>query len=184
MKEIPMDSQDTNIAFIGTYTKKEAHVDGKADGIYAVVQNSETGTLKFAGTKAEITNPSFVLVSEDEKNLYAVSELGPSDAESGFIYSFDIGPYGTLEKTGKLSTGGFAPCHIASDKTGNFIFVSNYSGGVVMVYRKKKDGSLEQWKRLDLGTPQSSHPHSVTVSPDNRNIYIADLGEDKIWIYD
>lgn len=183
-KVIPMENQYTNLAFIGTYTKKEAHVDGKAAGIYAVVQNPETGILKFSGTQAEITNPSFVLVSVDEKHLYAVSELGPLDAESGFIYSFDIGPGGSLEKTGKLSTGGFAPCHIASDQTGNFIFVSNYSGGVVMVYRKRKDGSLEQWKKLELGTSQSSHLHSVTVSPNNKNIYIADLGEDKIWIYD
>ena len=54
---------DLNTVYIGTYTKKEAHVDGRAAGIYKVTQDPLSGTLLFAGTVAEVTNPSFVKVS-------------------------------------------------------------------------------------------------------------------------
>ena len=65
--------------YIGTYTKKEGHVDGQAEGIYSVYQDPETGELKMGETVANITNPSFVRSSNDNQNLYAVSELDPRD---------------------------------------------------------------------------------------------------------
>lgn len=68
-----------NTAYIGTYTKKEAHVNGQAEGIYTIYQQPETGALIFGDTVAKITNPSFLKASLDRRNLYAVSELGPGD---------------------------------------------------------------------------------------------------------
>ncbi|HET8753578.1 MAG TPA: lactonase family protein [Salinimicrobium sp.] len=173
-----------NLIYIGTYTKKEGHVDGKAEGIYSVYQNTKNGRLRFGETVAEITNPSFVKVSRDGKNLYAVSELGPKDAESGFVFSYKINEDDSLTEIGKISTEAFAPCHIEIDNTGKFVFVSNYLGGVVMVYHRNKNGILEKKQRLDIADPEISHPHSVTVSPDNKHFYVADLGSDKIFIYD
>ena len=66
-----------NAGYVGTYTKKEGHVDGKAEGIYAITQDPKTGALSLEGTVAEVTNPSYVKTSPDGKYLYAVSELGP-----------------------------------------------------------------------------------------------------------
>lgn len=172
-----------NKIYVGTYTKKEGHVDGKAQGIYLLNQNPDNGELKFECTAAQITNPSFVKVGKMGKYLYAVSELGPQDAESGFIYSFEIQEDGSLKNIGKLSTGGFAPCHIALDKSGKFVFVSNYMGGIVMVYKIGADGSLIKNQELKLENADSAHAHSVKISGDNRYAYIADLGNDKIWIY-
>ena len=172
-----------NKIYVGTYTKKEGHVDGKGKGIYLLNQNPSTGNLKLVGTAAEITNPSFVKAGKMGKYLYSVSELGTQDAESGFVYSFEIQEDGSLTNIGKLSTGGFAPCHIALDRSGKFAFVSNYIGGVVMVYKIGSDGSLEKSQELKLDNPDSAHAHSVKISGDNRYAYIADLGNDKIWIY-
>ena len=56
-------------------------------------------------------------------------------------------------------------------------------GGVVMVYKIGADGSLEQSQELKLENSDSAHAHSVKISGDNRYAYIADLGNDKIWIY-
>ena len=82
-------AQNTEVpVYIGTYTKKEGHVDGKAKGIFLAMQDPENGSLQPEKTVAEITNPSFVKATDDGKNLYAVSELGSGDADSGFIYSF------------------------------------------------------------------------------------------------
>ncbi|WP_424493542.1 lactonase family protein [Salinimicrobium sp. GXAS 041] len=178
------ENENMETLFVGTYTKKEGHVDGQANGILSLYRNPETGTLHKGKTVAEIINPSFVKVSEDGNFLYAVSELGENDAESGFIYSFRINENDSLEHVSKLSTENFAPAHIETDQTGKYVFVSNYMGGVVMMYRVGEDGDLQTQQRIDLENPQESHAHSVTISDDNKHAYIADLGNDKIWIYD
>lgn len=169
--------------YVGTYTKKEGHVDGKAEGIYLLNQDSASGKLKFICTAAKITNPSYVKVGKMKKYLFAVSELVPGEAESGFVHSFKIKENGDLEQVDKISSGAFAPCHLALDKSGKFLFVSNYLGGIVREYQIGEDGSLKLKQELQLENPNQSHAHSVTISGDNRNAYIADLGNDKIWIY-
>ncbi|MFN4763558.1 lactonase family protein [Gillisia sp. Q332] len=172
-----------NVMFVGTYTKKEGHVNGQANGIYSVMQDPETGKLLFKETAANIINPSYVKVSKNKQYLFAVSELGSKDAPSGFVYSYKIDEDYNLEMINKVSTESFAPCHIALDQSGNFVFVSNYVGGVVMVYKIKPDGGLKKVQRIDLENRSDSNAHSVTLSSDNKRAYIADLGNDKIWIY-
>ena len=137
-------------AYIGTYTKKEGHVDGKADGILYLEINEDSGEIPNLRTVAPVTNPSFVKLSPDGKYLFAVSELGQGDADSGFIYSFRANEDGSLKQISKLSTESFAPAHIAVDNTGRFVFVSNYMGGVVMIYEVKNEGNLEKIQRIDL----------------------------------
>ncbi|UAB83037.1 lactonase family protein [Zunongwangia sp. SCSIO 43204] len=173
-----------NTAFIGTYTKKEGHVDGKADGILTIKQDPKTGKISLGKTVAEVINPSFVKLSGDNKYLYAVSELGDKDGKSGFIHSFQVKENDSLIEVDKVSTEAFAPCHIEIDKTNKFAFVSNYMGGVVVMYRIQQDGSLEKRKQLNMPNSGESHTHSVSISADNKHIYICDLGLDKIWIYD
>lgn len=183
LKEDAMEKKDGNTMYIGTYTKKEGHVDGQAEGIYTVYQNLESGNLEFGETVAQVTNPSFVKASSDKKNLYAVSELGSGDGESGFIYSYKIKEDDSLEELGKISTESYAPCYIAEDQSGDFIFVANYMGGVVMMYEKEGNGNLVKKQNITLENPEKSHPHSVNISADNKFVYITDLGNDRIWIY-
>ncbi|MDT0649004.1 lactonase family protein [Autumnicola edwardsiae] len=175
--------ENIKTAYIGTYTREEGHVDGEAQGIYTIYQEPESGSLRFGTTVAEITNPSFVKVSGDGENLYAVSELGGGGEEAGFIHSFRIKEDQALEELNKLSTESTAPCHVALDRTGRYVFAANYMGGVVMMYKRQEDGSLEKQQRIDLENPEGSHAHSVTLSKDNKYAYIADLGNDKIFIY-
>lgn len=173
----------TNPIYIGTYTKKEGHVNGQAEGIYTVYQNPKTGALNMGKTVATVINPSFVKTSGDNKNLYAVSELGPGDGDSGLIYSYKINEDDSLEQIGSISTESFAPCYIAEDKSGQFVFVANYVGGVVMMYQKNTDGSLKKLQKISLEDPESSNPHSVNISSNNKYVYITDLGNDRIYIF-
>ena len=175
--------QDLEIIYIGTYTKKEGHVDGKAEGIYTIYRDPETGNLKKGETVARPVNPSFLKISEDNSFLFAVSEVGPGDAESGSLFSYRINEDGSLTELTKISTEGFAPAHIEIDQSGKYIFVSNYVGGVVLVYKISRDGMLQKQQRIDLENPQQSHAHSVTLSPNNKHAYVADLGNDRIWIF-
>ena len=70
--------------FIGTYTKKEGHVDGKAKGIYLYDLDAKTGALTNQRTTEEVINPSFISLSSDANFLYAVKEIGPVALEATF----------------------------------------------------------------------------------------------------
>ena len=184
IKSFSQTKKNSNVIYVGSYTENEGFVDGQAEGIYTLHQNPETGKISMGTTVAKLKNPSFVKVSKDAKYLFSVSELVKSEAESGFIYSYKINEDESLTEINKLSTHGFAPCHIEIDKTGKFVFVSNYLGGVVMMYEVGKEGNLKEKQQIDLQNPSKSHAHSVNISEDNKHAYIADLGNDKIWIYD
>ncbi len=180
--EEPKDSVRATLPlYIGTYTKKEGHVDGKAAGIYLMEMDQENGHLAMKSVVAKIVNPSFVATSADGKNLYAVSELSPADDSTGYIYAYTINEDDELDLLHRLPTDGFAPCHISFDKTGKFVFVTNYAGGVVKMYERDTEGALKPTDVLHLEIAESSHPHSTMTSPDNNFVFIADLGSNKIW---
>ena len=169
--------------YIGTYTRNEGFVNGQGKGIYYMLQNPADGKLEMGDVVAKVENPSYVKVSKDGRYLFAVSELVSSEAKSGGIFSFKINPDKSLTKINNLPTNGFAPCHIAIDKTGRYLFVANYVGGVVMVYKIADSGELHSLQKLEFENPNKSHTHSVNIAPDNKHVYINDLGNDKIWIY-
>lgn len=175
--------------FIGTYTRDEGWVNGTAEGVYQVPISEEDGSLTVQGVAADVINPSFVAVSPDQKNLYAVSELGRSNESTGYVHAFTINEDLSLTFISKYATNAKSPAHVSVDATGTFVFAANYQGGVAMVYERKDDGSLEFLQQLDhtgSGPHQnqnSSHTHMVKVSPDNNYLFIPDLGSDKIWSY-
>lgn len=187
-EEVIVPENVTTYAYIGTYTRKEGHVDGKADGIYRLTLNGEQGTWSEKITVAQLINPSFLVISSDEQFLYAVSELAQEGEPTGFIYAYKI-TADSLQLLNRLPTDGLAPCHVAFDQTEAFVFVANYVGGIAKMYRRKTDGSLEATQKIDLqaegkATPeQESNLHAVKLSPDNSIALIADKGKDKVWIF-
>lgn len=177
--------------FIGTYTKKEGHVDGKGKGIYrlAFSQKGDSIYFNFLESKYFPTiNPSYLTISKNKKYLYAVNELGPSDGNSGTIEAYKIDPTTKdLKLIDKVITEAFAPCHVTVDPSNRLAFVSNYVGGVVNVFPLDKNGSFKsnslsmQLKgRGPTDRQEASHPHSATIAPNNQQVFIADLGTDKI----
>ncbi len=167
--------------FIGGYSRNEGWVNGTADGIYRVSIGTD-GSLALDETVAEVINPSFLAISPDQKNLYAVSELGRPDEPTGFVHAFTINEDLSLTFIAKYPTNAQSPAHVSVDNTGKFVFAANYVGGVVMVYERKDDGSLGVLQQLDF--PGSNpHTHMAKVSPDNNFLFIPDLGNDKIWSF-
>ncbi|MGB0347339.1 MAG: lactonase family protein, partial [Balneolaceae bacterium] len=136
-----------------------------------------------------LDNPSFIAISPDQQNLYAVSELGSGDEGYGFIYAYSLDNLGNPVFIDRYPTNAFSPCHVSVDATGKFVFVANYQGGVAMVYQRNEDGSLEFIQQLDHKgsgphpNQNGSHTHMVKVSPDNNFLFIPDLGSDKVWSY-
>ena len=76
---------------VGTYTNAE-----KTNGIHVYTFDTETGAATEKSKFVDITNPSYIAISEDRKNVYSVSEAGEGKGVNAF--SFDV-------KTGKLAFG-------------------------------------------------------------------------------
>lgn len=175
-------------AFVGTYTRDEGHVDGKAKGIYQISADTSTGQLFRVSTVSDITNPSFVIFSPDGKYLYAASETADGEQGNGQVYAYAIDGQEVTALNRQGSHGG-APCQLAIHPTGKYLFVANYLGGIAM-YPIRPDGSLAPASHTEYPEgsgphprQKASHPHSVTIDREGRFAYVADLGTDKILIF-
>lgn len=173
------------IVFVGTYTQKLGHVDGKASGIYTTRLNEETGQMTVIDSTTDISNPTFLCISPDKKYLYSVGELSGNDQERlGKVVSYKITEGGKLSKINELSSYGNAPCHISTDKTGKFVFVANYVTGNIVSYGTKEDGGLTDSISMFRHDGAKPFAHNIQPSVDNKHVFAVDKGADKIYIYD
>jgi len=176
--------------FAGTYTRT-----GRSKGIYSFSVDSSTGTATQTHVTEGISNPSYVAVHQNKKNLYAVAEVEESSGVPGgalFAYSIDS-PDGKLTRLNQQSTGGPGPCHVSIDATGKFAIVANYGGGSICVLPIDDDGSLKPYSqfiqhhggtKVNERRQEKAHAHSINIAPDNRKVIVADLGMDQLRVYD
>lgn len=178
-------SADSIRVYIGTYTGGGANA---SKGIYRSTLNLQTGELSDPVLVAEARNPSFVELHPSGKFLYAVSEAGA--AGRVFAYAIDD-TTGDLTLLNEAPTGGSGPCHVNVDHAGKNVLVTNYNSGSFSVIPLKPDGGLaepsgfvqHEGSSINSARQQGPHAHSVNLSPDDRFVFVADLGIDKIMIY-
>ncbi len=169
---------------IGTYDSP------KSEGVYVYKFNSTDGSAKEI-SHVKISNPSFVTFSPGGKFLYAVNEVAPQDGKGGDIAAFEFNKAtGILTFINRQLSGGDHPCHVETDKTGKWVFASNYSSGTLSVLPIHTDGSLGTAKTIQhtgMGkNPQRQkgpHTHGAIISSDNHQLFVTDLGIDKVMIY-
>ena len=175
------------LVYIGTYT------GGKSEGIYVYRMNPSSGALEFSSKATGVDNPSFLDIHPQKNYLYAVNEIGEfAGKPSGAVSAFSIDPQtGALTYLNQQASHGTGPCHLSVDKTGKFVLVANYGGGSVAVLPIKDDGQLgeatdfiqHEGSSVNPRRQEGPHAHSFTISADNRYAFAADLGLDKIMIY-
>ncbi|MGS2761633.1 lactonase family protein [Sinomicrobium sp. M5D2P9] len=182
--------KEASYAFVGTYTRREGHVDGQAKGVYLLERDDENGKLVQETVAAEVVNPSYLAISPDKENLYVVSEVA-NEGETGTIHVYGLDEFQKPVFLQELSTDAKAPCYVNLDSGGDYVFVVNYAGGVVKMYKRDEKGMLTPADAVQLhgsgpneGRQSESHPHSVVLSPDNRFAFVPDLGSDKIWSFE
>lgn len=165
---------------IGSY-----NTPAKPEGLYVYDFNPQTGELSHKAT-TNVASPSYLAISPDKKHVYAVSE----DASQS-VNAFDYDPAsGKLTFLNKQDTGGGSPTYVSIDATGKYVFVANYGGGNFAAVPVLKDGSLGTDIQYIKHEGSSVHrrqtkpyAHSTVISPDNKYLFVSDLGTDKINIY-
>ena len=164
--------------YIGSYTKDTDR------GIYLVEADTETGELALKEAFGGAVNPSWVLLSKDNRTLYCVEELTPG----GRAACFDT--VSGLSFQSRLSTEGDDPCHLSFDSTVQYLFAANYTSGSLAVFRLAKDGALlemtdfirHEGHGTDPDRQASAHIHFTKFV--GGKLYCCDLGEDTVYCYD
>ncbi|GJM59935.1 6-phosphogluconolactonase [Persicobacter diffluens] len=175
---------------IGTYTRKEGHVDGKAEGIYIYSFNPANGALKHLSTTDNIINPSYLNVHPNGQYIYAVSEV--ADDEKGapvYAYQFEA-TTNTLALMNESSTLGNYPCYVEVSPEGKSLAVANYGSGNITLIPLNPNGSLGTKPAMDqhsgqgpnLARQEAPHAHMAHYNGAHQ-LLSTDLGTDQIHIY-
>ena len=162
---------------VGTYT------GGSSVGIYTFRFNSEDLTCQPL-SQAEVSNPSYLAVSNDHNFVYAVSESGSRSAVNAFAFNKNAGTLRFLNSKQVESD----PCYILYHEPTHTVVTANYNGGSVSITQITDDGSLSDLQTVFTYEGQSINPrrqtrphlHCIAATPDNKAIFATDLGTDKI----
>ncbi len=180
--------------YIGTYTRRESFVDGKAKGIYIYHLDPSSGELTYAATVAGpgTVNPSFLTLGQDKSCLYTVNELYESEGSNATLSAFAIDPVTRhLSYLNQQSTHGTAPCYITIEPQGRYCLVANYETGSLCVLPVQKDGRLgEATDTVQFSgsgpnheRQEGPHAHMVVPSPDGGFMLAVDLGSDRLMTF-
>ena len=143
-----------------------------SEGVYSARFNSENGSLNKASPL--LSKPGTVLVTPSDRGLLYTAG-GTKDG--GVLKSF-LGN----KKTGEIRNFPKDPCYITLDKTLRFAFTANIRGKSISSFSLSKDGSLDKLiQNLEIKTPPKGFaPHCVIPSPDNKYLFVADIGGSRI----
>ncbi len=180
------------LLYVGTYTRKEGHVDGTATGIYILEMNDETGALTAVDTIKNTVNPSYLTVHPNGKYLYAVNEIaGNGNPMLGTVSAFELDKKGHFSKAlNTVPAEGDAPCHISIDPTGKYVLVASYMG-TISTFPIQADGSLgnaisaikHELTNAPGGRQEAAHAHMIQPGIDDNSVFVVDLGMDEVVHY-
>lgn len=171
--------------YVGNYTGPASK------GIQAFRYDAATLAFDSLGMVGEMPRPSFLALHPNGRFLYAVSEMGNDGRSQGALYAFAIDrATGRLTFLNRQPSGGGGACHLVVDKTGKFLLVANYGTGSAAAYSLKADGRIGgssgriqfEGSGPDSKRQTGPHAHAVVLSPDNRFLFVPDLGTDRIHI--
>lgn len=171
---------------VGTYTNGNA-----SEGIYVYDFDDTSGRMTEVSHTNHVASPSYMALSANGKYLYAVNE-NTDESSKGMISAFSFN-----DKTGQLDflntqpTNGDAPCYVSIDSLGKNVAEANYNGGNFSIYKTDTSGKL--WPATQIiahkGTSANkkiqtqSHVHSTVFSPDQKYLFVCDLGNDTLYQY-
>jgi 6-phosphogluconolactonase len=175
----------TMFAYVGSFTTAKRKARG--DGIHVYRADPATGAWTHIQHIGDLTNPSFLALSPDQRFLYSVH----SDSDYATAFALDR-ETGQAKLLNKAATGGSNGVRQAVDPSGKFLIVANYASGTVAVLAIAADGSLKDQHQLVAlpGEPgphkteqRSSQPHDIVFDPSGKYVLVPDKGLDRVFVF-
>jgi 6-phosphogluconolactonase len=166
---------------VGTYTEET-----ESKGIYTFAVDATTGTARQLSIAEEVVNPSYLALSPDKKNVYAVNEAGESSVVTAFAFDANTG---VLRIINDRPSPDIDPCYV--DVTRTHIVTASYSSGSIAVYERTDSGAVDEvvqtiyhaGRSVNRQRQKSSHVHQTVFTPDKKFLLVCDLGTDKVLSY-
>ena len=107
---------------VGSYT------DGDSAGLYLYSFDAGTGRIAAQPKQAlRVHNPSWLVVAPDQRNVYAVNENGPGNADPvGRVTRFSLSSTHVLEEQERVTSLSDHPTHASLSADARHLFVANY----------------------------------------------------------
>src|SRR3954469_19864147 len=168
------------ILYAGSYTA------GTSKGIYAWTFDSEDGKISPLGLMAQTPQAAHLWIAPNGKTLYTVNW-----ENEGGVSAYRTDPRtGALTFLNKTSSHGAQPNQVVVDPSGKVAVTVNYTNGSLAAYGLEPDGKLGEAFYVDQHTGKPLSPkqpgpkqHGIQFSKDNKFMYIADLGLDRVYSY-
>ncbi len=165
---------------VGTYTEADHQ------GIELLSFNEDLMLLSSNVIASGFKDPSFV-ISNRARTLIFAAESTANGRVSTFRFNQNQQKL-TLLNT--VQSYGDHPCYIALDHSENFLAVANYASGNFSIYEIDKGGKLHfkqsvehRGSSINKNRQNSAHVHSMVFHPNGKQLLVADLGTDRIYVY-
>jgi 6-phosphogluconolactonase len=196
---LPAAAAEDYFVYAGSYTDAPS----SARGVYAWRFSPASGTLAPIGVAAPTVNPAYVSATPDGRILYAVNWQTSDAARGDTVSAFAIdAKTGMLTFLNKVSSGGGLPNEVLVAPGGKAALVvdfgftfkdnnvaQNNSGFAALpiladgklgepFYRDHHTGPALSPKQVN-----GAHTHGIAFSKDNRYVFVAELGLDRVYTY-
>jgi 6-phosphogluconolactonase (cycloisomerase 2 family) len=176
--ETDFSSSSKKLMFVGSYTWKGN------PGIQVYQYDKASGKSNFVRS-IKAPNASYMVVTPEQKYVYVLSE----EDRTGSVASYAIDQLtGNLTLLNKQNILGDGPCYVSYHAPSKTVYTANYSSGSITVFKTNADGSLQpatqhilySGSSINKTRQEKPHAHCAVVSPDNKYLYVSDLGTDII----
>lgn len=172
--------------FIGSYTTPQ----------YAMIRRVEidtaAGTIHELDPVENVGNPIYFAMDKAHSRLYVAqtTEAGANRATAGALAVYAITSAG-LRRIDIKQFPFSVPCHISLDGTGRNLLFAEYTGAHAGAIALNSDGTFgataivhHEGSGPNAKRQESAHCHCAIATPDNRTLFICDLGTDIVNAYD
>lgn len=160
---------------------------GQPKGIWHATFDTESGKLSKARLALELNGGGWIAWHPTLPIVYSTANVEGKPS----VCAIKVADDKTLS-IAKTVNIGHGSCFLTTDQTGSILVSAQYGGGTVVSIPVGADGLLEdavqeikhEGGSKVVGNRQNSpHPHYAEISPDNKFVFVPDLGLDQLVVY-
>ena len=174
--------RESSRLFVGGFTKPGQK------GLSVFEFDKKTGNLELIAEIDAGPDPAYFCYSARSRLLYVLNEVMEfKGLFGGGLTTLKYDPENvSFEKKNEILIPYAGPCYISMSPDSGYLFVANYPNGSIAAVRLDNEGIPEMISDTILylkEEPDRSHAHMILADPKGKNVYVTDLGLDRILTY-